>query len=190
MPIKMQKYLYEIIYYTDQYLRQKIGMVKNSFIKRLLWYCIKIFDFFNQKIVFWIIDRYGWPLVRDYGKKANITAYYVIMHSNETGLKKYYPILKQAAKNEHENCHYFCHVLDRLLMYQKKKQFFGCDARGLKDNNGMLHYYVYPISHFSNVNNRRIKVGMNSIEEHAAENNYILHYSEGICKALIKYPNK
>lgn len=136
-----------------------------------------------------MIDKYGWPLIREYGEQANLTAYYVLMHSEKSTMKKYFPALKKAAQIEKECCKYACCAIDRIMMHRKRKQIFGTDARGLRDDNDEMHYYVYPIAKFHEVNKRRIKVGLNTIEEYAKENGYILNYDDVIQYRLINYPN-
>lgn len=188
MTLNLRKRIYETVFYTDQFLRKKIIATQNTLARRNLWLCIKSLDVINQKIVFYMIDRYGWPLICDYGTKANMTAFYVVMHSDKQYLSKYYSVLKQAALQEKGNCQYACMVLDRLLLHKKRKQFFGCDGRSLRDENGIMHDYVYPIADFTNVNKRRAHVGLNSIEEYATQCGYILHYDAVIEGRLMRYP--
>lgn len=189
MSVAIRRMIYESLFYSDQFLREKIIKTKSMLFRKVLWYIIKTLDIFNQKIVFYLIDRYGWPLICEYGVKANMTAFYIVMHSEKKGLEKYYPVLKQATIVEKENCYNLSCVLDRLLLYKKRKQLFGNEARGLRNEIGELKYYIYPITDFAHINQRRAKIGLNGIEEYAAENNCILHYDDDIYQRLMNYPN-
>lgn len=181
------KFIYELVYSTDQFFRNKIQDINNFYIKRLVWYVIKVTDSLNQKVVFLLIDKYGWPTIEQYGKKANMAAYYVLMHSDKQYMEKYYPLLKNAALKEKENCQNLCCVIDRIMLHRKKTQIFGNEARGLRDLRGNIHYFVYPIVNPKGVNARRYKVGLNSIEDHAEEYGYILEYDDKIRTRLISY---
>jgi hypothetical protein len=177
-----------LIYFTDQGLRVKLQSVKSSLARRILWYSIKTLDILNIAIVNQILKRFGWPIKSVFGEKASLTAYYVIMHSNERTITKYIKLLSQAANDGEADCQHLANMIDRLLKYRKKKQIYGNAIRGLRVN-GEMSFFIYPIVNRKKVNERRRRIGLNqTIEEYAKANNAILDYGDDIFKRLTQYP--
>ena len=83
-------------------------------------------------------------------------------------------LTESVAKGESEGWH-LAFLEDRILMRNKKKQLYGTQAvwdKTLRKNK------IYPIEDLKNVNQRRKKLGLESIEKYAESNGYIFNQNE------------
>lgn len=166
----------ELIEIEDQTLRKLLPDVtkrfgKNSNEKNYFWSLIRKQDSICTQKISKIIDTYGWVGKSRIGEKANQTLWLVIQHADISIQEKYLPLLKRSvSKGESQGWH-LAFLQDRILVRNKKKQLYGTQVVWDKKLKKMK---IYPVKDFKNVNNRRKKLGLSTIEEHAKYNNAVI----------------
>jgi len=120
-----------------------------------------------------IIRKHGWPGHSMVGKEGSEAVFLIIQHAESKYLKKYLPLLKEAAFAGEASKKHYAMMYDRYLTRQGKKQVYGTqftrDFIGLNEDGspkfGKLVFH--PIAEPETVNNRRAKMGMITVEEAA-----------------------
>jgi len=158
----------EEVYRTDQAPREALDSVGKKFgygseEMRNHWKKIHISDSINLSIVSAVIERHGWLSEKETSKKANEVLFLVIQHSDSATQLKYLPTLKAAVKIGKAPARNQAYLEDRIRTNQGKFQIYGTQFQG--DANGKMS--LYPIEDEPNVNKRRKKVGLDSLEVHA-----------------------
>lgn len=174
---KLLKAQLEIIRIEDQTLRQLLPDAEAKFGDdsdelTYIWELIHTQDSINEKKVLRIIDNYGWLSNSKVGEMANQTLWLVIQHAEIDIQEKYLPYLVESVNKEESDGWYLAFLKDRILMRKGEKQHYGTQVK--KDKKSGFTY-IYPITNFKKVNERRKAIGLNSIEEYAKINNYVLH---------------
>ncbi len=170
----------ELIGTEDQTLRlllpqvtEKFGRESNEF--KYIWSLINRQDSICLNKLIKILDTHGWVGKSKVGEKANQAIWLIIQHSELNIQEKYLPLLKESVeKGESEGWH-LAFLKDRVLMRNKQKQLYGTQAvwdKTLQKNK------IYPIEDLKNVNQRRKKLGLESIEKFAESNGYIFNQNE------------
>jgi hypothetical protein len=154
----------------DQELRKQLDSISNKFgdgSKELneYWQKINFTDSLNLLIVKSILDTYGWLHGKVVTAKAKDAIFLVIQHSNLSVQQQYIKLLKKAAAKESALLIDFAYLFDRILMQLGKFQHYGTQL--FSSNNGNM--VLYPIKDELNVNSRRRKVGLNSIQEYCSQ---------------------
>lgn len=114
-----------------------------------------------------IIEQYGWPGKSLVGEEGAWAAWLIAQHSigNPPFMRRCLSLLKQAASNNEVIPWQMAMLEDRIRMYEGKPQVYGTQFQPSK--NGELN--PYPIENPESVNDRRLAVGLNTIEERTAE---------------------
>jgi len=120
-------------------------------------------DSVNTVYISNFLDKYGWLGSNIIGKKANITLFLVVQHSDFQTQQKYLPMLKDAVQMGNALPSNMAMLEDRVLMLDGKKQIYGSQL-ALDKTTG--EYYVHPIEDPENVDNRRAKVGLQKISDY------------------------
>ncbi|KKS07127.1 hypothetical protein A3K01_01575 [candidate division WWE3 bacterium RIFOXYD1_FULL_43_17] len=145
---------------NDQLLRNKIfskssisGKDKNA---------LADFDKKSSDFIKNIVIEIGLPTITKVGKNASYNAWLLVQHSRDLEFQKsYLELLKQNEKDI--NPANIAYLEDRVLMYENKPQIFGTQFV-LNQKTGKMEPYT--ISDPENVNERRSKYGMETVEEH------------------------
>ncbi|MFK7747076.1 MAG: DUF6624 domain-containing protein [Kordia sp.] len=174
---KLLKAQLEIIRIEDQTLRQLLPDAEAKFGDdsdelTYIWDLIHTQDSTNEKKVLRIIDNYGWLSNKKVGEMANQTLWLVVQHAEIDIQEKYLPYLAESVEKEESDGWYLAFLKDRILMRKGEKQYYGTQVK--KDKKSGFTY-IHPITNFEKVNERRKAIGLNSIEEYAKVNNYVLH---------------
>ncbi|WP_298509278.1 DUF6624 domain-containing protein [uncultured Kordia sp.] len=174
---KLLKAQLETIRIEDQTLRQLLPEAEAKFGRNsdelaYIWKLIHEQDSINEKKVLHIIDTYGWLSKNKVGEMANQTLWLVVQHAEIDTQEKYLPYLVTSVNNNESDGWYLAFLKDRILMRNGKKQHYGTQVK--KDKKSGFTY-IYPIANAHKVNERRRAIGLNSIEEYAKTNNYVLH---------------
>lgn len=111
-----------------------------------------------------IISKYGWLGSSVVGQKANNALFLVVQHSDLETQLKYFPLLQKSAEIGESKFSNVALMQDRILMRQEKKQIYGSQVVFNKET-GAPEFY--PIEDEKNVNVRRAKIGMSTLEEYA-----------------------
>jgi hypothetical protein len=114
-----------------------------------------------------IIKQYGWPGLTLVGEEGARAAWLIVQHSigNPPFMRQCLSLLKQAVSNGEATPWQVAMLEDRIRMYEGKPQIYGSQFQ--PDKNGQLN--SYQIENPDSVNDRRLAVGFNTIEERTAE---------------------
>jgi hypothetical protein len=151
-------------------LTKLYGIDKNNLTDHL-WKLQTLADSSNVKRVEEIIKQYGYPGKALVGEPTNEAVFYVLQHS--TVIDKYLPLIEKAAKEKQLPFHLYAMMKDRSLMYNKKEQIWGTQAKGMNVINKETGkprwaFFIWPIVDPANVNKRRKEAGFpQTVEENA-----------------------
>ncbi|NDV69637.1 DUF6624 domain-containing protein [Dysgonomonas sp. 25] len=127
-------------------LRQKIDSIVAVIQKK---------DSEHQLYISTILDTNGWP--SDLSSKANTAIFLVIQHAPLDYMKKYSEMVSEQYANGLIEPSLYAIFKDRLLMYSDEKQLYGSQT---------MNGYVWPIEDPENVNARREKMGLSTMEKY------------------------
>jgi hypothetical protein len=167
---KLQKRLL-IIYDNDQKIIRKILSTNPNIVNyKTVYDSLTIIRDSIQnshlQIITTVLDSLGFVSKYIVGKKASQVTFLVIQHSNLKTQKKYYSLFKNAAENGLFEKRLFALLEDRILVLEKKQQLYGTQLFYEKSDST---YHFYPISEINSLSQRRISMGLKSIEEYAVE---------------------
>lgn len=113
-----------------------------------------------------IIDQHGWPGSTLVGEEGAWAAWLIVQHSigDPPFMRRCLPLLKQAASNGEALSWQMAMLEDRIRMYEGRPQIYGTQFQ--PDRNGQL--CPYQIENPGSVNDRRLAVGLDTIEERTA----------------------
>lgn len=111
------------------------------------------------------LDTRGWLGPDIIGEKGSATLFLVLQHSDLTTQEKYLPMLRQAVKDGNAGAISLALLEDRVALDKGEKQMYGTQI-GVNLKTGK--YYVRWLHDPDNVNKRRKKNGLNSIEEYVS----------------------
>jgi len=114
-----------------------------------------------------VIEQYGWPGISLVGEEGAWAAWLIAQHAigNPPFVRYCLSLLKQAASNNEVIPWQAAMLEDRVRMYEGKPQIYGTQFQPSKS--GELN--PYPIENPESVNDRRLAVGLNTLEERTAE---------------------
>jgi len=114
-----------------------------------------------------IIEQYGWPGLTLVGEQGAWAAWLIVQHAigNPPFMRQCLSLLKQAVSNGEAVPWQGAMLEYRIRMYEGKPQIYGSQFQ--PDENGQLN--PYQIENPESVNDRRLAVGLNTIEERTAE---------------------
>lgn len=114
-----------------------------------------------------IIEQFGWPGKNLVGEKGAWAAWLIAQHAvgNPPFMRHCLSLLKQAAADNDVIPWQAAMLEDRIRMYEGKPQIYG--TQFLPNKAGELD--PYPIENPESVNQRRLAVGLNTLEERTAE---------------------
>lgn len=140
---------------SDQHNRLKMQNASNTEIDSL-WAFQTIIDNTNQATLIKLFDTYGFECVYNTNNRALET---IISHSADSIRKAVFlPILLENLKKGIGSATTYANLYDQMLVYSGKEQLYGmvlCPG-------GVL----CPIEDLQNINNRRLSIGLNTIEKH------------------------
>lgn len=170
----------ELIKVEDQTLRLLLPTVLEKFGRKseeyeYFWFLIQKQDSISSKKLITILDNYGWLGKSRVGNTANQTIWLTIQHSDLKTQEKYLPLLKESVKNGESEGWHLAFLEDRILMRNKKKQIYGTQAVW---DNDLKKNKIWPIEDVKNVNQRRIQLGLEPIEEYVKSNGYVFNQKE------------
>jgi hypothetical protein len=119
-------------------------------------------DHKNRKRMKQIVARYGWPGKGMVGRDGANAAWLLVQHADDDRpfQKRCLALMKAAPKGEVEPQH-VAYLTDRVLVGDKKKQFYGTQCRA---ENGK--FVPLPIKDPANVDKRRAAVGLPPLAEY------------------------
>jgi len=165
------KTLLDSINVEDQKYRREIKTIKqkhgwDSDEMRNHWKKINRADSSNLVVVERILAEYGWLGSEKIGRTANSTLFLVIQHSTQEIQEKYLPMMRQAVKDGKAKSRSLALLEDRIALGKGELQIYGSQI-GTDQETGEM--YVLPLVDPENVNERRAKVGLGSIEDYISQ---------------------
>lgn len=158
----------------DQGIRKQFmeAMQANEKIDPSLYGEMNRIDSSNQAWVINKLQKYGWPEKSKIGENAARAVFLVIQHAELSDIETYYPQLQALADRDEARQVHAAMMLDRMLMYQGKKQIYGTQASGQLREDGS--WVIWPVEDPESINERRKAVGFtDTVEENAASMNAV-----------------
>jgi len=121
-----------------------------------------------------IIDNYGWLGKSRVGDKANQAIWLIVQHAELNLQERYLPLLVESVQQGESEGWHLAYLQDRILMYKEQDQLYG--TQSLWDDS-LQKFKIYPIADIENVNQRRLELGLDSIEVYAATHGYVFDQS-------------
>ena len=121
-------------------------------------------DSANQEILSCILDSVGWP--DNLSEKANTGIFLVIDHATKEYSEKYLELVESQADNGLIPKDLYATLYDRILMKNGKKQVYGTQSVMLPDEDGNSVSYIWPVEDADNIDEIRLSVGLNTLEEY------------------------
>lgn len=153
----------------DQGIRKQLmeAMQTNEKIESSLYGEMNRIDSSNQAWVINKLHKYGWPEKSKIGDNAARAVFLVIQHAELSDIETYYPQLQALANRDEARPVHAAMMLDRMLMYQGKKQVYGTQSSSQLRQDGS--WVVWPVENPESINERRKAVGfLDTVEETAA----------------------
>lgn len=159
-----------IIYDDDQLLRLEEDELIKTYGKssnevNALWSAIAVKDSINVLKVTKILDEKGWLGPNIVGRDGNRALFLVIQHASLEIQIKYLPMIKVAVQNGSAQASDLAMLEDRIAIRKGEKQIYGSQIGFNKETNT---YYVEPVIDPTNIDQRRLKVGLIPIAEYVA----------------------
>jgi hypothetical protein len=160
--------LLDSVYKEDQILRRQISSIAgeygyNSKEMSAHWKVLREKDSLNLIVVEEILDTRGWLGAKVIGSRGNMALFLVIQHSPLTVQEKYLPMMREAVTRGNANPYNLALLEDRVATGQGRRQIYGSQI-GTDSETGK--HFVYPLLDPENVNERRARVGLNTIEQY------------------------
>jgi hypothetical protein len=114
-----------------------------------------------------IVQKYGWPGIKQVGEQASSVAFLILQHAGLEEQRRYFPIFKAAVGQKNARADQAAMLEDRILLREGKNQVYGTQVRSDPDTGGKL--VLHPIEDERNVNVRRAAVGLQPLAEYLKE---------------------
>ena len=155
------------IYFDDQSNRNQIRSKEEKYGRdskemRAFWQTILKKDSINLIKVSNILDTKGWPSKKKIGTRGASTIFLVIQHANQDTKLKYLSMITKAVENDELSKRQYAMFYDRLVLGQGRRQVYGTQLAMSKESKKP---YVLPLEDVKNVDKRRAKMGLNSMQE-------------------------
>jgi hypothetical protein len=156
-----------IILVEDQIYRQQVDSVREYYgtdskeMKGLLK-DMRESDSLDLAQIKRVLDRWGWLGPEVIGESGSLTLFLVIQHADLKTQEKYLPFMKEAVEKGRAKACDLAMLEDRIAIENGKKQMYGTQIS--IDSNGV--FSLDPVEDEINLNERRAKVGLESIEEY------------------------
>ncbi len=131
------------------------------------WKLQQEIDSSNTAYIENIFEQFGYPGKDLVGEPTNISAWYVIQHSNK--IEQYLPLIKEAGKEGQLPARLVAMMEDRYLMGLGEEQLYGTQGSSYGIGSDNEINFIWPIKDVENVNQRRKDVGFDSTIEVAAK---------------------
>ncbi|MBK7182188.1 MAG: hypothetical protein IPH89_04260 [Bacteroidetes bacterium] len=123
----------------------------------------------NDALNLWKIEKllhnYGWPHPDSIGESGSETILLVLQHSHISIQRKYLPMVRKAVIDGKLSGKSWVFLEDRVSLANTGKQLYGTQV---ETNQNTGEYFISPIIDERNINIRRKKIGLESIETYAS----------------------
>lgn len=111
----------------------------------------------NSRWIKRLVSQEEWSFVDKVGKQGELYAWLIVQHSEDIDFQKYCLSLMEKFPKTKERSQNIAYLTDRILIRENKKQIYGTQF-----SNGK----IMPTINKGNLNNRRRKIGLESLEEY------------------------
>ena len=118
----------------------------------------------NNKKLFELLDKNGWPTASNVTEYAAAGAALIINHTNYEIRSKYFPMLEKAFKEGEAQPLRYAKMRDRLLIEEGKEQLFGTQWK-FENSKRLPH----PIKEPEHVDKRRAEIGLGPLSIYLKE---------------------
>lgn len=139
-----------------------------SSVVEALWKAKFIIQKYNQKDLEKLLDKKGWPRIKDVGREAAMGAYLVIQHSNSELQRKFLPDVKKVCEADELGWERYALMYDRALFNDNKPQKYGTHTM-YNEKTGKEE--LYPLENEKKVNEWRREIGLQPLEEYLKQFN-------------------
>ena len=109
-----------------------------------------------------IVDLFGWPRRSEVGLEASKAAQLLVQHFDLESQKRLLPSLKEAVLAGEADASSMAMLEDDILVAEGKDQIYGTEIVNAPDGG----FKLYPVQEPSSLNERRLEVGLPTIEEY------------------------
>ena len=110
-----------------------------------------------------MVAEHGWPGESMVGHDAAVAAFLIVQHADHETQVEFFPLMEAAAEAGELQRRHLAMLQDRILVDEGKPQIFGTQLY-LNDSTGKLE--LFPIEDETNVDSRRLEVGMMPLAEY------------------------
>jgi len=121
-------------------------------------------DIDNKVFVESFLDQYGWPRISEYGEEADRGLWLMLQHADLDLQEAWLPELERLWPEGETNPRNYAMLYDRVMMRTDRPQRYGSQYSCV--DGGM--YEMYETEDAGNVDERRLAMGMNTVEENGA----------------------
>ncbi|MCB0707107.1 MAG: hypothetical protein KDC34_17445, partial [Saprospiraceae bacterium] len=122
-------------------------------------------DSINLERTILILDEYGWVGPSLVGGQASQSLFLVIQHADLETQQKYLPMMRTAVEKGDANTKSLALLEDRVALREGRKQIYGSQIGRNPDTN---EQYVLPLEDPDNVDVRRAKMGLGTMQEYVS----------------------
>jgi len=112
-----------------------------------------------------ILGKYGWPGSDGVSTLANMTLFLVVQQADQATQEKYFPIMREAEKNDKAQGSSLALLEDRLALGQGKRKVYDSQVARNPETG---KYYALPLDDPDNVYIRRASVGLQLLGEYVS----------------------
>jgi hypothetical protein len=157
----------------DQFGFNEIGIAirktgHNSSVVRSIWELKFIIGKNNQMELDALIDKYGWPRIRDVGMEAARAAFTIILHSDSKLINKHIASIKRMCEEKELPWERYATIYDRALWYENKPQKYGTHTQ-YNEEKGAEE--LYPLENASRVDEWRSEIGLEPLKDYLIKQN-------------------
>lgn len=162
----------------EQSIRRKFIEAQNlygesSFLVDSIGKEMKRVDVNNMKKLDSIFTNKGFLGIKEIGEAGSMSAFLIIQHSNKEMLGKYLPAFREAVANGNAKASQLALMEDRYAQWNGKKQIYGTQADWSKKH-GTFVISKGGIENPESVNERRLSVGLNTLEDYAKKMGWLI----------------
>ncbi len=122
-------------------------------------------DSINLKILYKIVENFGWPDYRKYSDSALISAKYILIHNNDVCIQHFKPFIEKVYQKCGIAPENYAVLIDRISLSMGKNQIYGTHCAFV--NNSKVKFSS--IENFNEVEKNRIKIGLESLQFNTCE---------------------
>lgn len=108
-----------------------------------------------------LVQVNGWPEISKVGESQMTSVFLVVVHADLDTKRKYLPYLKQSVDRGELPKRDWALFIDKMKKNEGEKQIYGTQ---LTYNESTGYYELYPVENEERLNERRIEMGLDSIE--------------------------